>query len=209
MHDHGGRGGPARSPRRRRWRPSLAALVAVLALTLAVAACGGDDKPSEVASLGDSDKATSTTSPGNSGKDFKQMALAYARCLRQHGINMPDPKFDANGHMAMQMPSGVGPDDPKFKAAEEACKQYAPPGEPEKVDPQVQQQMLAYARCMRQHGINIPDPKPGEGIGVDGSKGVNPEDPKFKAADQACQQYAPGGGGGRVDSGPQGPGGGR
>jgi hypothetical protein len=142
MHDHGDRGGPARLPRRRRWRPSLAALVAVLALTLAVAACGGDDKPSEVASLGDSDKATSTTSPGNSGKDFKQMALAYARCVRQHGIN-------------------------------------------------------------------IPDPKPGEGIGVDGSKGVNPEDPKFKAADQACQQYAPGGGGGRVDSGPQGPGGGR
>jgi hypothetical protein len=206
MHDHGGRGGPARPPRRR-WRPYLAALFAVLALALAVAACGGGGgKGDGVASLGGG-KATATTSPGNSGKDFKQMALAYARCMRQHGIDMPDPKFDAAGRMAGQLPAGVGPDDPKFKAADQACKQYAPSGEPDKVDPQVQQQMLAYARCMRQHGINIPDPKPGEGIGVDGSKGVNPEDPKFKAADQACQQYAPGGGGGRVDSGPQGPGG--
>jgi hypothetical protein len=186
-------------------------LLLALALALAIGACGGDGGNSNegVASLGDGKATTTTTSPGNSGKDFKQMALAYARCLRQHGIDMPDPKFDAQGHMAMQMPSGVGPDDPKFKAAEEACKQYGPSGAPEQVDPQAQQQMLAYARCMRQHGINIPDPKPGEGINVDGDKGVNPEDPKFKAADQACQQHAPGGGGGRVDSGPQGPGGSR
>ena len=204
MHDHGGRGGPARPPRRR-WRPYLAALVAVLALALAVAACGGD-KGDGVASLGDG-KATATTSPGNSGKDLKQLALAYARCMRQHGINMPDPKFDAAGRVAQQLPQGVGPDAPRFKAADQACKQYAPSGAPERIDPQVQQQMLAYARCMRQHGINIPDPKPGEGIGVDGSTGVNPEDPRFKAADQACEQYAPGGGGGRVDSGPQSSGG--
>jgi hypothetical protein len=207
MHDHGGRGGPARPPRRR-WRPYLAALVAVLALALATASCGGGSKGDGVASLGGG-KATTTTSPGNSGKDSKQRALAYARCMRQHGIDMPDPKFDAAGRMALQLPSGVGPDDPKFKAADQACQQYAPSGEPEQLDPQLQRQMVAYARCMRQHGINIPDPKPGEGIGIDGSTGVNPEDPKYKAADQACQQYAPGGGSGRVDSGPQGPGGSR
>ena len=194
MHDHGGRGGPARPPRRR-LRPYLAALGAVLALALAIAACsGGGDKGEGVARL-DGDKVTATTSPGNSGKDFKQQMLAYARCLRQHGVDMPDPKIDANGRMAMQLPAGVGPDDPKFKVADQACKQYAPSGEPEKVDPQVQQQMLAYARCMRQQGINIPDPKPGEGIGVDGDRGVNPEDPRFKAADQACQQYQPKGSG--------------
>jgi hypothetical protein len=171
-------------------------LLLALALALAIGACGGDGGNSNdgVASLGDG-KATTTTGPGNSGKDFKQQMLAYARCLRQHGIDMPDPKFDANGHMAMQLPSGVGPDDPKFKAAEQACKQYAPSGAPEQVDPQAQQQMLAYARCMRQHGIDIPDPKPGEGINVDGDKGVNPEDPRFKAADQACQQYQPKGSG--------------
>ena len=65
------------------------------------------------------------------------------------------------------------------------------PPEDQQVDPQLQQQMVAYARCMRQHGINIADPKPGEGINVDGDKGANPNSPKFKAADQACQQYQP------------------
>jgi hypothetical protein len=169
----------------------------LLVLALAVAACGGGGggKGDGVASLGGNDQPTATTSPGGSGKAKQQRALAYARCMRQHGIDMPDPKFDAAGRMAMQLPSGVGPDDPKFKAAEQACKQYAPSGEPEKVDPQLQQQMLAYARCMRQHGINIPDPKPGEGISVDGDAGVNPNDPKYKTADQACQQYVPKGAG--------------
>jgi hypothetical protein len=180
----------------------------LLALALATGACNGGDKGDGVASLGDG-KATATTSPGGSG-DLKQLALAYARCMRQHGINVPDPKVDAAGRVAQQMPSDIGPEDPKFKAANQACKQYLPNGgAPEKVDPQIQQHMLAYARCMRQHGINIPDPTPGEGIDVDGSNGVNPEDPKFKAADQACEQHMPRGGGGRVDSGPQGPGGSR
>jgi hypothetical protein len=161
----------------------------LLVLALAIGACGGDGGNSNgVASL-DGGKATTTTRAG-AGND-RQKALAYARCMRQHGIDAPDPTFDAAGHMGMQMPSGVGPDDPKFKAAEQACKQYAPSAEPEKVDPQVQQQMLAFARCMRQHGINIADPKPGEGINADGAAGVNPNSPEFKAADQACQQYVP------------------
>jgi hypothetical protein len=187
MHDHGGRGGPARPPRRR-WWPYLAALVAVLALALAVTACGGGDKRDGVASLGDG-KATSTTSPGG-GKDSKQQMLAYARCMRQQGMNVPDPKFDAAGRAAMQMPSGVGPDSPKFKAAQQACQQYAPDGgQPPKLSPQQQQQQLvAFARCMRQQGINLPDPTPDGGIDERGI-GVGPDGPKFKAAEQACKQY--------------------
>jgi hypothetical protein len=111
MHDHGGRGGPARRPRRR-WRPYLAALVAVLALALAVAACGGGDKPSGVASLGDGSDV---------GNDFRQ-ALAFARCLRQHGINVPDPRVSGDG-IDQQFPEGAGPNAPKFRAAEQACAQ--------------------------------------------------------------------------------------
>jgi hypothetical protein len=165
----------------------------LLALALAMAGCGGGNSDG-VASLGGNDKATTSTRAGG-GKDFRQAALAYARCMRQHGIAMPDPKFDAQGRMAQQNPPGVGPGDPKYDAAEQACKQYLPGGgEPAKPDPQVQQQMLAYARCLRQHGVNIPDPKPGGGIDANGANGANPNDPKFKAADQACQQYQPKGG---------------
>jgi hypothetical protein len=191
MHDRTDRG--IRAPSR--GRPRLAGLVGALVLTLAVAACagGGNDPSDGVASLGGSDTPTSTTRPG--GGDLKQAALAYARCMREHGIDMPDPKFDGNERVAQQLPAGVGPDDPKFKAAHQACKQHLPGGgEPQKVDPQVQRQMLAFARCMREHGVNIPDPKPGGGIEIGPEAGVSPDDPKFKAAQRACQQYEPKGG---------------
>jgi hypothetical protein len=182
-------------------------LLVALALALAVAGCGGGNEGDGVASLGGAGSATSTTRAG--AGDPSQGALAYARCMREHGINIPDPKVDAKGHVAQQLPAGVGPEDPKFKAANQACKQYLPNGgEPEQPDPQLQQQMLAFARCMREHGINIPDPKPGGGIDVGPDVGASVDKPKFKAAEQACGQYQPKGGGERVESGPQGPGGG-
>jgi hypothetical protein len=196
MHDHGGRETPACPPRppRRRWRPRLAALIAMLALTLAVAACGGGGKANGVASLSGANKPTATTTAGGSHDD-RQAALAFARCMRQHGIDMPDPKFNGNG-ISQEFSArrgGKGPDDPTFKAAQQACQQYLPNGgQPTKPNPQEQQQMLQFARCMRQHGIDMPDPKPGGGIEMKGGPGtVNPDSPKFKAAEQACQQYEP------------------
>ena len=198
MRDHGGRAGPARPPRpsRRWWRPRLAALVAMLALALAVAACGGGGKANGVASLSGANKPTATTTAKPSSKqDAMQAALAFARCMRQHGIDLPDPQFNGNA-VSQEFTArrgGKGPDSPKFKAAQQACNKYLPNGgQPTKPDPQQQQQMLAFARCMRQHGIDVPDPGASGGIEVKGAPGsVNPDSPKFKAAEQACQQYEP------------------
>jgi hypothetical protein len=200
MHDHGGRETPARPPRppRRWWRPRLAVLVAMLAVTLAVAACGGGGKANGVASLSGANKPTATTTAKPSSKqDAMQAALAFARCMRQHGINLPDPQFNGNGisqDFAARRGS-KGPNDPKFKAAQQACNKYLPNGgQPTKPNLQEQQQMLAFARCMRQHGIDVPDPGASGGIEVKGRPGsVNPDSPKFKAAEQACQQYEPNG----------------
>jgi hypothetical protein len=193
MHHHGGRGTPARPPRRWR-RPRLAVLVGALALTLGVAACGGGGKTGGVASLSGANKPTATTTAGGT-TDTKQAALAFARCMRQHGIDMPDPQF--NGNQITQKfrarPGQRGPDDPKFKAAQQACQKYLPNGgQPPKPSPQEQQQLLAFARCMRQHGINLPDPKPDGGFVTQGGPGtVKPDAAKFKAAQQACNKYLP------------------
>ena len=198
MHDHGGRETPARPPRpSRRW-PQLAGLIAMLALALTVAACGGGGKANGVASLGGANKPTATTTAKPwSKQDAMQAALAFARCMRQHGIDMPDPQFNGNG-ISQEFTArrgGNGPDSPKFKAAQQACNKYLPNGgQPTKPNLQEQQQMLAFARCMRQHGIDVPDPGANGGIEVKGRPGtVNPDSPKFKAAEQACQQYEPNG----------------
>jgi hypothetical protein len=180
---------------RRRHRPHrlhLAGVVGALALTLAVAACGGT-KTGGVASLTGSKQPTATTSPGGN-KDPRQAALAFARCMRQHGIDMPDPQFSGNKvTQRLKGGPGKGPNDPKFRAAQQACNKYLPNGgQPTKPDPQEQQQMLAFARCMRQHGIDMPDPDPNGGGTVMGpGTRVRPDDPTFKAAQQACQKYLP------------------
>jgi hypothetical protein len=176
----------------------LMGLLAVL-LLVGVAGCGGDDKGGGVASLGGADSATSTTNASASGgkdirNDLRQM-LAWARCMRQHGLpNMPDPQLMGDG-IAQRFPRGVGPNDPKVKAAQQACRQHQPDGgQVQRPSPQQQQEALAFARCMRQHGINLPDPQiTAEGIDQPPAPGVRRDDLRAIAAEQACAQRGGGG----------------
>jgi hypothetical protein len=194
VHDHPGRGAPVRSPRWR--RPRLAALVGVLALALAVAACTGADKPGGVASLRGADQATTTTAAGGSS-DPAQAALAYGRCMRQHGIDLPDPQIIAD-RLVLRPP----PKSPKFQAAAQACRQYLPNGgQPPALTAQERQRAVAFARCVRQRGLNMPDPQfPGNRLVQEFPPGMERGDPRVRAAVQACQQFLPadkrGGGGG-------------
>jgi hypothetical protein len=191
MHGHPSRGAPAR-PRRGR-RPRLAALVGLLlAVGVAMAGCGGggSDKTSGVASLGGAGGATSTTRAGASS-DLTQAALAYGRCMRQHGINVPDPQITADG-IDEQVPAGMRKDDPRLRAARQACRKYLPAGGPPPSPPSAQerQQALAYGRCMRQHGINLPDPQiTAKGIRQHPPTDMDRDDPRLSAAEQACHQY--------------------
>ncbi|MEV4579703.1 hypothetical protein AB0K16_41315 [Nonomuraea jabiensis] len=58
---------------------------------------------------------------------------------------------------------------------------------------------LKFAQCMRENGVDVPDPEPGKGIMMKFDGSVPRE--KVEAAQQACKQYAPkmGGEGGKVD----------
>jgi hypothetical protein len=166
----------------------LAGLVLGLLLALGVAGCGGGGKTGGVASLG-AGKATPTTAAGG-GSDRMQGALAFARCMRQHGVDLPDPQV--SGDMIVQDLGDNGEDDPKVKAAQQACKQHLPNGgQAQRPNPQQQQQRaLAFARCMREHGISLPDPKvTAEGILQELPRGLDPDDPRVQAAEHACHQY--------------------
>ena len=50
---------------------------------------------------------------------------------------------------------------------------------------------VKFAQCMREHGLNVPDPEPGKGpmLKFDKSSGVTQE--QVEKAMEACQQYNP------------------
>jgi hypothetical protein len=59
---------------------------------------------------------------------------------------------------------------------------------------------------MRAHGVDVPDPQPGNG-GIDIQKGssgspkFDPSSPAFQRAEKACSAYMPGGRGAKLSQG--------
>jgi hypothetical protein len=110
--------------------------------------------------------------------------------MREHGISdFPDPQ--PGGGLAIQVEPGsdLDPDNPQYKAADDACKSLLPPPPSEEDQAQEFADMLAYAKCMREHGFpTFPDPKPGEGIDLDVGKHpeLDPSNPQFQAANEVC-----------------------
>jgi hypothetical protein len=199
-----------RARRGQRWL--LAVLVAV---PLGAAACGGSSTPQSVASLGTttsrgaggeaSGSAAPLFPPGTGGIGASistQMGtgaagVKYTACMRSHGVpNFPDP--DAEGTITITVSRSLNPSAPQFQKAEADCKHLAPAGKG--LSPAKQQQtktrLLAFAACMRSHGVpKYPDPTFGAGGMVSQSmnqREVDPKSPTFRSAQKTCQSKAPG-----------------
>ncbi|MFJ8645964.1 hypothetical protein ACIRNI_07550 [Streptomyces sp. NPDC093546] len=61
-----------------------------------------------------------TGSSGELTQADKDKALAFARCMRENGVNTPDPKFDGAAQQAMPMPT-AGPEKETFDKAMKVC----------------------------------------------------------------------------------------
>jgi hypothetical protein len=176
-----------------------AALLALL-LTLALAACGGGEPEAQVASIETTettgtDTTTTETTPSD---DPEEALLAYTRCLREHGVDIEDPQ---NGRLLIRPGGGDGPPSraemDEFREANEACADLRAnlptPQLSEEDRAEMQDALLAFARCMREHGVDLPDPEFDDGGGGfrmgAGGRGVDPTDPDFQAARDACEQH--------------------
>lgn len=155
---------------------------------LALAACGSSGKDDNSSGTSKDDKAY-------------EGALKFAKCMREHGVDVPDPERGANGGILMKSGgpgkadsgkrTSLGPDNPKFKAAQKSCGKYMVQGGGKAPSPAEQAKrndaLIGYARCMRSKGIDFPDPQiSANGVKMMLGRGVRPESPKFKAADKAC-----------------------
>jgi hypothetical protein len=58
-------------------------------------------------------------------EEFREGALALARCMRQEGIEMGDPEFPGPGQFLLDI-EGIDTESPAFKAAQEACDDKLP-----------------------------------------------------------------------------------
>jgi hypothetical protein len=130
---------------------ALAALT-VASLALVASACGSSThNPSGTTAL----------------RDPAQAAYQYSACMRNHGVNnFPDPKVSSSQPgsttISIDVPGTLVKSSPQFSAARHACRGLLPSpqnsGSPAQLHAR-EQEMLAFARCVRSHGLtNFPDP---------------------------------------------------
>jgi hypothetical protein len=169
--------------------PLLAGLVC---LSLLASACGGSPG-SHVAQLGTTktktkaDGGTSSTASAGSAQETLASLLAYAGCMRSHGVaNFPDP--DAQGQFP-PFHSDSAASKQASLSANDACKNLRRGGS--EGTPQNRQEKFAFAlkvaRCLRLHGFpNFPDP-PDQNLS---RAGIDPNSTQFQAAETACENEA-------------------
>jgi len=97
---------------------------------------------------------------------FEEGVLDFAQCMREEGINFPDPTFDIDGNP--QFDNLEIENEEEFESAFENCEDILRNALPEQfdLDPEVEAALvdasLEFSQCMREQGIDFPDPKPGE-----------------------------------------------
>jgi len=160
-----------------------ASVLAVSVLLLSGAVACSADKPT----------ASATAS---SGSDHDQ-ALKFAKCMREHGVDMPDPGSDGSVTgvgTGTDAPGSLGGSAPAVdltagnNGAWDACRKFLPNGgEVRKLTAAEREEAVRYAQCMRAHGVDYPDPS---ADGVDQGAPVEIGDEaatqRFEAAGRAC-----------------------
>ena len=123
-----------------------------------------------------------------------QKLLAYSQCMRAHGEpGFPDPQ--PNGNLLIDG-SRDHLNGALMNSASKACQHLMPKAPPLTASQQrkVTAQALRFVACMRAHGLpTFPDPHVNSsGIEVQLPKGLQPNSPVFRAAQQACKKLMPG-----------------
>jgi len=157
----------------------LVALVGALC-AIGLAACGG----------GSGTNSVSASSGGSDHAAREEAGLAFAQCMREHGVEMEDPSPDQGG---IEIPGDPG--DPVTKDALAVCDgtldKVAQDVSPEE-DEAFQEGWLDFTQCMRDHGSDLADPQfQGAGKVLLGIAGVDTTSPAFEAAKRACIDKAP------------------
>jgi hypothetical protein len=172
----------------------------------------GDAPAGTTGSTAGSSGSTATTTGGSvaaaaTGTD-EERALALAQCMRDEGIDFPDPTIGADGSVTFGDGTGAGAGAPNLGSQEfaDALEVCQPLVEGASFLPQqddltgIEDSLLEVAQCLRDQGIDVDDPDLSGGIPTPGQGGTggpggaggpfgpnfDPEDPKTAAALEEC-----------------------
>ena len=122
--------------------------------------------------------------------------VAYAGCMRSHDVpDYPDPQVSMgpDGVRVTISPGAANPTTPAFRSADQACRGRLSQGFANVVaasNPREQAQALAFAGCMRSHGVpSFPDP--GRHGDFTLPAGIDQQSPQFQRAMHACAHVKP------------------
>lgn len=144
---------------------SRLAAVAAIPLIIGLFTACSSSSPSADGTKSDTPSASKHT-------DLADWQLAYAKCMRDEGVDMPDP--GPNGELT----STVTADQSTYSAASKTCtgKLGAPPAAPgthPKTKQEVLDEQLKIAKCFRDNGVDMPDPSEGHISGIPGDAPSN------------------------------------
>jgi hypothetical protein len=164
----------------------LVACCAVLTVAVIAAGCGG--KPA-------------AETEANQRAKFEVAAAKFQSCMKEHGVEI-NAQVGQDGGMMVRAHAEPGsassPDSAKFQEANKACEKILADARPQGAerdqdDGQFQKNALAFAKCMRDNGVDMPDPQFESGGRVKMTMGkIDPKNPKFEAADKKCRAANPG-----------------
>lgn len=162
-----------RTASRTRGRGIAAACVITAALALTATACSGDGGTKNGGSASDTKKTK------------EDQALEHRTCLRDQGLDIPEPKPGQDG-VGITIDGG-SMSKKEMEKAFKACEDKAVGGGPKELTQAEKDKMVAFARCMRKNGFDMPDPK-FDGGAMQAAPAMKPKDmKKFDKANKACE----------------------
>jgi hypothetical protein len=178
---------------------AVAASVALAALSVLLAACGGSGSPpSAVPSLSQSASGTAVVAGSRAAK-----LHAAAQCIRQHGVpGYADPVLTPSGTVYSDLRPIQDAAQSTLAAVAAACRALVVaaglnPGNEPPAPPQLVQAGVRAAQCSRAHGLpNVQDPTarspytPGHGFGLTGNEvpAGGKQSQSFQEAARACHR---------------------
>ncbi|MGW5065700.1 hypothetical protein ACWEQJ_06195 [Streptomyces cyaneofuscatus] len=157
-----------------RRRTIAAACLLATTVALSATACSGD---------GGGTKSGGSSS--GSKKTEEDQALEHRKCLREQGLDIPEPKPGENG-MGVTIDGG-SKSQKEMEKAFKACQDKAVGGGPKELSQAEKDKMVAFARCMRKNGFDMPDPKFDGGMAQAMPALKGSEMKKFEKANKACE----------------------